>query len=196
MGLISNGTTLLDAGSLSVSAGAMTLLSTVTASSGDSTITFASSINSTYKEYIFKFIDVHLSANARLLVNFRDGSTDYDATKTTTFFEAYHYESDSSLSVGYVTDYDLAQSTGAHTLAYIGNGNDEASSGTLHLYDPASTTFVKNFMSVASCYHGSDLALQAHSGGYCNVTAAIDGVQFSANTGTIDAGVFKMYGVS
>ena len=86
-------------------AGAMTLLSTQTASS-DSTITFASGIDSTYKEYIFKYYDVHPSAGVRLAVNFRDGSTDYDASKTSSFFEVYQNEGGSSTSLAYVTDYD------------------------------------------------------------------------------------------
>ena len=64
MGLISNGTTLLDAGALDsgVATGSMTLLSTITASSS-STINFTSGIDSTYKEYIFKFINIHPSVD-------------------------------------------------------------------------------------------------------------------------------------
>ena len=60
MGVISNGTTLLDAGALDsgVVTGAMTLLSTSTASSS-ATIDITSGIDSTYKEYCFKFINIH-----------------------------------------------------------------------------------------------------------------------------------------
>ena len=97
MGLISNGTTLLDSGTLDsgVATGAMTLISTQTASSS-STISFASSIDSTYKEYIFKYTDIHPATDgANFQVNFRDGSTAYDATKTTTVFLANHNEDDS-----------------------------------------------------------------------------------------------------
>ena len=175
-------------------AGAITLLSTQTASS-DSTITFASGINSTYKEYIFKYYDVHPSAGVRLAVNFRDGSTAYDATKTSTFFEAYQNEAGTSTSVDYVTDYDLAQSTAVQSIGYIGNENDESCAGTLHLYDPSSTTFVKHYIATTPGYHGSNLALTSYVAGYCNVTAAIDGVQFSMTSGNIDSGTFKMYGV-
>ena len=32
--------------------------------------------------------------------------------------------------------------------------------------------------------------------GYCNVTAAIDGVDFKFASGNIDSGVIKMYGLS
>ena len=176
-------------------AGAMTLLSTQTASS-DSTITFASGIDSTYKEYIFKYYDVHPSAGVRLAVNFRDGSTDYDASKTSSFFEVYQNEAGTSTSLAYVTDYDLSNATGVQSIGYIGNENDESCAGTLHLYDPSSTTFVKHFIATTPGYHGSNLALTSYVVGYCNTTAAIDGVQFSMTSGNIDSGTFKMYGVS
>ena len=178
-----------------VTAGNLVLISTETASSS-STITFASGIDSTYKEYIFKYYDVHPSAGVRLAVNFRDGSTAYDATKTSTFFEAYQNEAGTSTSVDYVTDYDLAQSTAVQSIGYIGNENDESCAGTLHLYDPSSTTFVKHYIATTPGYHGSNLALTSYVAGYCNVTAAIDGVQFSMTSGNIDSGTFKMYGVS
>ena len=178
-----------------VTAGNLVLISTETASSS-STITFDSGIDSTYKEYIFKYYDVHPSAGVRLAVNFRDGSTAYDATKTSTFFEAYQNEAGTSTSVDYVTDYDLAQSTAVQSIGYIGNENDESCAGTLHLYDPSSTTFVKHYIATTPGYHGSNLALTSYVAGYCNVTVAIDGVQFSMTSGNIDSGTFKMYGVS
>ena len=177
-----------------VTAGNLVLISTETASSS-STITFASGIDSTYKEYIFKYYDIHPSAGVRLAVNFRDGSTAYDATKTSTFFEAYQNEAGTSTSLAYVTDYDLAQSTAVQSIGYIGNENDESCAGTLHLYDPSSTTFVKHYIATTPGYHGSNLALTSYVAGYCNVTAAIDGVQFSMTSGNIDSGTFKMYGV-
>ena len=74
-----------------VSGGAMTLLETQTASSS-STIQFTSGIDDTYKEYQIHFMDVHPSGDgAAFTVNFRDGSTAYDATKTTTYFFAQHW---------------------------------------------------------------------------------------------------------
>ena len=92
MGLISNGTTLLDAGALDsgVATGAMTLISTQTASNS-ATVSFTSGIDSTYKEYLFTFKDIHPATNsANFQVNFRDGGSDYDAVKTTTAFFAFH----------------------------------------------------------------------------------------------------------
>tara|TARA_Y100000766_G_scaffold26167_1_gene18079 strand:+ start:372 stop:974 length:603 start_codon:yes stop_codon:yes gene_type:complete len=200
MGLISNGTTLLDAGSISAAKGALTHIKTLTASSSsDLTFLHGSAsvvLDGTYKEYIFKFYDIHPSANSMLSVNFRDGGTNYDATKTSTFFEAYQNEAGTSTSLAYVTDYDLAQSTAVQRLGYVGTENDESLAGTMHLFDPASTTFVKHFMSEIHGYHSSDLAINTFVSGYCNVTAAIDGVQFTMASGNIDAGTIKLYGVS
>ena len=178
-------------------AGALTLISTQTASS-DSTITFASGIDSTYKEYQIHWTDVHPSANGeKFQVNFRDGSTAYDATKTTTAFESYNNEADNNSALTYQTGNDLAQSTSAqHISDGQGNENDESCIGILTLYDPSNTTFVKHFLIEAHMYNGGDFSVHDFVGGYCNTTSAIDGVQFSMTSGNIDAGTFKLYGVS
>ena len=187
----------MDLSSSATGAGALTLLSTETASSS-ATVTFDSSIDDTYKEYVFKFYDIHPATNsADFQVNFRDGSSAYDATKTTTFFRAYHDEGDTATALSYETGDDVAQGTGVQKLAIgVGNDNDQSCSGVLHLYDPSSTTFVKHFISIFSNNNASDYFNNTYISGYCNVTAAIDGVQFSFSSGNIDAGVIKMYGVS
>ena len=181
-----------------VSGGAMTLLTTNTISSSVSTSTFDSSIDSTYKEYVFKFIDIHGSNDDTFFqVNFRDGSTAYDATKTSIIFRTYHFENDGGTALEYQTDHDLAQGTGVLKLAQgCGNDNDMCTVGTLTLYDPSNTTFVKHFIARTNTVHASDRTYEWHVAGYCNTTSAIDGVQFSFADGTIDSGVIKMYGVS
>jgi hypothetical protein len=178
-----------------VSGSSLVLISTQTASSS-ATIDFTSGIDSTYKEYIFKFIDIHPATNnAEFSVGFRDGSTDYDATKTTTVFEAYHTEDGSGNGFSYQTGDDIAQGTGFQTIAKnVGNDNDSSCSGTLHLFDPSSTTFVKHFISRSNKMEVS-VTGDFLVAGYCNVTAAIDGVQFKFSSGDIDSGTIKMYGV-
>ena len=183
-----------------VTGGAMTLLSTQTASSS-STITFDSSIDSTYKEYQIHFTDIHPSGDgAAFTVNFRDGSTAYDATKTTTYFFAQHWEDDSTAQLTYRTGDDLAQSTSFQGIYNNGLGadNDQSVSGILKLYDPSSTTFVKHFLCEAQGSLNDNVSLIVYMAGYCNTTSAIDGVQFKMDTtgGNIDAGTFKLYGVS
>jgi polyferredoxin len=64
--------------------------------SSDSTISFVNGSSSvvldgTYKTYLFRLINIHPSNNTTTFsVNFRDGGSNYDATKTTTFFAANH----------------------------------------------------------------------------------------------------------
>ena len=188
----------MDLSSNATGAGPLTLLETLTADNSGTTLTFASNIDSTYKEYIFKFYSMHCAANdGYFQVNFRDGSTAYDATKTTTFFRAQHSEGGTGAELAYQTADDLAQSTGVQRVSVpTGSENDECMSGTLHLFDPSSTTYVKHFYSQVSNHDMSDYNVNCFMAGYCNVTAAIDGVQFSYSTGNIQSGVIKMYGVS
>ena len=181
-----------------VSAKSMILLATETASSS-STVTFASNIDDTYKEYVFKFIDIHGSNDDTFFqVNFRDGGSSYDATKTTTSLECYHSEDGSGSGLAYI-DRDLANGTGVqqlNTANGIGNDNDQSLSGYLHLFNASSTTFVKHFMAEVQFTQYAEATANDRVAGYCNVTAAIDGVQFAMSSGNIDAGVIKMYGVA
>ena len=130
-----------------VSGGAMTLLATETASSS-ATLSFTSGIDSTYKEYQFHFIDIH-SANDGVDFTFQADTgtnTSYNQTMTTTLFQAAHDEADSSAAIGYQASIDQAQGTAFQRLGKIGNDNDQCCVGTLYLYDPSSSTFVKNFL--------------------------------------------------
>ena len=181
-----------------VGGGSLNLISTQTASSS-STISFTSGIDSTYKEYIFKFYDIHPATNS---VNFQfnlsaDGGSNYNVTKTSTHFRAYHNESDSETALEYKTDLDLAQSTSSQVLLNsTGNSNDECCVGTLHLFDPSNTTFVKHFLTCGNTYESSDLNSNVFVAGYGNTTSAVDAVQFKFSSGNIDSGTIKLYGVS
>ena len=205
MAVISNGTTIFDAGAIDSgqATGNMTLIKTLTASSSG-TLSFvhgASSVvlDSTYKEYVFKIINIHPSESASFTVGFRDGSTAYDATKTTTYFRAYHQENAGGAVLAYDTGFDLAQSTAFQDMTgdSVITDNDSGISGILHLYDPSSTTFVKHFRTdINSIKAGSSPEMKnSYSAGYCNVTAAIDAVQFKMDSGNMDSGTIKMYGI-
>ena len=183
----------------------LTHIKTLTASSS-ATLSFVDGsddvvLDSTYPIYLFKFIDIHPSTDnsgsgVDLNVNFRDGSTAYDATKTTSYFSAYHNEGDSSANLAYSTSFDLAQGTG---VAILGSGTggdaDQSASGEMMLFNPSSTTFVKHFISKVHNAQSDDHATTNFVAGYCNVTAAIDAVQFSPNTGSFETGTIKLYGI-
>jgi hypothetical protein len=200
MAFISNGTTILDAGAFSVNLGGQILLSTTTASSSSS-IEFTSGIDSTYDIYQFKFINCHPATDN---VNFEfNGSTDsgsnYNVTKTTTFFDSFHQEDGSDTAFGYAAARDLAQSTSFQQISgyQLQNDNDSSVSGILTLFNPSSTTFVKSFISDVNSVgndsaHGPWRGLMA---GYFNTTSAINAVRFQMSSGNIDAGTIKMYGI-
>jgi len=201
MAFISNGTTILDNGAFSLSLGNQVLIKEVTASS-DASISFVNGsasvvLDSTYPIYKFEFIDIHPSTDTvKFRVNFRDGGSNFDAIKTTTLFNAYHKEDGTGENLVYQTSEDLAQSTSAQFLSWNGgNDNDQTCVGSLILFNPSSTTFVKHFMSRVSNYTQNDFAHDVYVAGYCNTTTAIDGVQFSFDSGNIDAGTIKLYGI-
>jgi|TARA_R100000084_G_C4627433_1_gene136521 hypothetical protein len=182
----------------SITGSALTLLETQTASSS-ATISFTSNIDSTYKEYIFKYINVHPATNSTMFAFQVDTGTNtsYNQTITSTHFTVGHNEAGNDTLFTYQTSMDQAQGTSFQKISNnVGNGNDECVSGTLHLFDPSSTTFVKHFVARSVEYHNEDYAIDSYTGGYINTTTAITRVQFKFESGNIDSGTFKLYGVS
>ena len=180
-----------------VSGGSLNLISTETASS-NSAVSFTSGIDSTYKEYIFKFINIHPASAAVFTFNgSADSGSNYNVTKTTTHFRAYHNEGGSDTDLTYDAGSDLAQSTDFQNLGHaIKTDADASGAGYLHLFEPSSTTFVKHFIAQFSVLQNSDYNMNSYIAGYFNTTSAIDAMQFKMSTGNIDAGTIAMYGVS
>jgi hypothetical protein len=175
---------------------AMDLITTNT-SSGAASSDFTSSIDSTYKLYIFKFYDVNPATDGthfQFQAN-ASGQTGYNETMTTTLFSAYQDESGTDPSLWYNTDDDQAQGTAYQIICrQIGNGSDESGAGELFLFNPASTTYVKHFYSRANNTRSDDYCWGDFCAGYINTTSAIDDIQFKMASGNMD-GTIKMYGV-
>ena len=182
----------------SVSGGGLNLISTQTAS-GSSSLSFTSGIDSTYKEYVFKFINIHPASDG---VNFSfqastNGGSSYGVTATTTTFVANHKEDGSDSNFYYNTGIDLAQSTNYAIINdYYVNDNDASGSGTLHLFEPSSDTFVKHFIADFNNLYKPTYTNRTLSAGYFNSTSVIDAVDFKFSSGNIDSGVIKMYGIA
>ena len=156
-------------------------------------------LDSTYKEYVFTFKDIHPQTDGvKFQVGFRDGGPDYDASKTTTIFQAYHNEAGNDTTLNYDTGEDLANGTGFQTMTggdSLGSDADQCIVGTLHLFNPSSTTFVKHFIARTNFSGNNNYSVNAHIAGYCNTTTAIDGVQFKMSTVNIDAVDICLYGI-
>ena len=185
-----------------VGGGSMNLISTSTASSS-STISFTSGIDSTYNEYVFKFYDIHPASSSKFTFNgSADSGSNYNVTKTTTVFNAFHYENDGNANLGYDDDgSDIQQGTGFQSLTqYTPDAdNDTCVVATLHLFNPSSTTFVKHFISTANSTHtggGNPFTSNSFVAGYLNTTSAIDAIQFKFASGNIDAGDICLYGIN
>jgi hypothetical protein len=199
MAVISNGTTLIDNGILdaAVPTGSLILLSTQTASAS-ATISFTSGIDSTYDSYVFKFINIHPASETYFQFNMStDSGSNYNVTKTTTTFYTEHGEGDGGGAVAYQSSRDLAQSTSDQILSVdgVGNDSDQNFSGTLHLFNPSSTTFVKHFIANGNNAQPSDYSQQGLTAGYGNTTSAVNAIRFQMSSGNIDSGTIKMYGV-
>ena len=197
MALISNGTTIFDAGAVGSSfKGAMTFISKTTASS-DANVGITSGIDSTYKEYVFIFKNIHPATDSVVFqTNFSiDGGSNYNVTKTTTNFEATMSESGTT-GFKYGTGDDIAQGTGYQRTGLVGNDNDENVNGFLHLYNPSSTTFVKHFVARTHGYYAGSYSWSNFMAGYCNTTSAVNAVNFQMSSGNVDSGDILLYGIS
>ena len=175
---------------------AMTLITTNT-ESGDATSSFTSSIDSTYKLYIFKFIDVNPATDAAEF-QFQgsiDAGSNYNVAMTTTAFRTHHAESDSESGLGYETSMDQAQGTAFQNLSSdTGNDADSSIVGTLWLFNPSNTTYVKHFYATIQTHEYQSQSREDFISGYFNTTDNIDAIQFKMSSGNMD-GVIKMYGV-
>ena len=202
MAIISNATTMIDAGAFSASLGAMTLIKRLTLSNAGtaSFVDGASSVvlDDTYPVYLFKFINIHAATDT---ANFSfngsiDAGSNYNIAKTSTYFYASHDEGDSATTLEYNTNHDLAQATGFQTIfEEAGNGNDECGSGEMYLFNPSSTVFTKHFLGRVNNYHRANITNDDNFAGYLNTTSAIDAVQFKFSSGNIDAGIIELYGL-
>jgi len=183
----------------SVSTGDLVFISKQTASSSAS-ISFTSGIDSTYKEYIFFFKNIHPQNDSSSEFRFNmstDSGSNYNVTKTTTHFISQHAESDAEATLEYRSAGDLAQGTGFQPLTTdIGNDADQSTSGYLHLFNPSSTTFVKHFISNFQQSQRSNYSVSSFVSGYGNTTSAVNGIQFKFESGNIDSGDILLYGVN
>ena len=179
----------------SVTTGGMVLISSQTASNS-ATVSFTTGIDSTYKEYQFWFINIMPRGGGNLKFFFNgstDGGSNYNVTKTSTYFRAYLFEDNTGAINDYQTADDLAQSTAfQEILRDSGSNSDECQNGFLTIYNPASTTFVKHF--AGEGISTAEGALNNYVAGYMNTTSAVNAFQFKMSSGNFD-GTILMYGI-
>ena len=188
----------------SIPSGALTHIKTLTASSS-ATLSFVDGsdgvvLDNTYPIYKFEFINIHPDGDQRdLTFNMStDSGSNYNVVKTTTWFEALHFEGEAAASVAYNGNADLAQSTAFQTISSgLGGSDDDNCNGEITLFNPSSTTFVKHFLCTASSNYRTGLPgeINSYIAGYANTTSAINAFQFKLESGNIASGKIKLYGI-
>jgi len=184
-------------GTAGVSTGDVVLLASTTVSNGAS-ISFSSGITSTYGEYIFRFYNMNPAtdnADFTFQVNATDGADYNDSNITSTAFSAELADDNTQQYFRYNTGKDQAQGTSFQVIAAeMGSDADESCAGELHLFNPSSTTYVKQFYSRIHLSHYGGRQWDYYVAGYINDTTAIDDIQFKMSSGNMD-GTIKMWGV-
>ena len=181
--------------------GIPTLIATLPASSSAS-LEDTSSMTSAYDEYMFVCTDMHPASDAvdfQFQVNV-DSASGYNETITSTHIRVYHAENDDNPVLDYhesAAGGDQAQGTAYQTISLdAGNPADQSCSGILHLFSPASTTYVTHFYSRFQIYNDSDYSQENLIAGYINATEAVTDISFKFESGNIDAGVIQVYGIA
>ena len=186
------------------SKGSTTLIKTLTSDGSDDDLSFVDGtsdvvLDSTYKEYLFIFNNIHPETN-NVSFQFQGnaaGGSGYNEAITSTTFQAFHNEAGTDQGVQYSTSADLAQGTGFQTIiGNLGSDNDQSVSGYLRLFNPSSTTFVKHFLGSANQAQQTDTTYNTFFAGYFNTTADITAIQFKMSSGNIDAGDICLYGIN
>ena len=167
--------------------------------SGASSVEFTSGIDSTYNEYVFVFYGINPGTSGG---NFQfqgsiDGGSNYNTTITSTWFRADHKQNDTAAGVQYETGSDLAQSTAYQILMGgldVVSSDGRNGSGILHLFNPSSTTYVKQFY--ATCNYWDDVNRSCNSwiAGYMNTTSAVNAISFKFSSSYTTTGTIAMYG--
>ena len=180
------------------SGGAWTFISKTTASAS-ATISITSGLDSTYKEYLFTFKNIHPASGGYFLFN---GSTDsgsnYNVNATSTWFVAGHQENGTNGALSYDGGNDVANGTDINLSYYLDTAADDNFSGYLHLFEPSSTVHVKHFIMTGNTVKGLTNMASNNTfvAGYLNTTSAVDAIQFKMSSGNTDVGDVCLYGLT
>lgn len=175
------------------SAGAMTLISTATASNSAS-LDFTG-LSSTYDLYFIEVVEIvgASASSLRMLTSSNNGSS-YDSSGYT--YQSQGYVSSSST---WVNDFDSAA-----TFLQIWNNNCGAISTTAsysglsanaYLMSPASSAYTK-FYAVGTWFTSSSASSYAQISGARMSTSPVNAIRFQMASGNIASGKIRLYGIA
>ena len=164
--------------------------------SGESEVIFE--FTGDYKVYKIMFYNLHTSSNVQdLKVNFSTDGTNFNTVKVQSGFKSARDEAGTVHQL--VEDGTLVAnntSTGAVIIENLGTDNDQTCFGEIIIGNPKSTTYTKNYRSVATVTESSDYTRTDYCGGYVNVLGAVTHVRFHlTGSANFDDGEFILYAI-
>jgi len=169
--------------------GTHVLLSTTTVSSGVAQVDFTSGIDNTYKNYMITITDCH-PVDAGAVLNMRISHSGTFQTANNYAYTVYGGESNGS---------DVFDASGGTdrfvAIGNIGAGGDQCGNSKIILCNPSGSTFGKQFYADSFSQTNTSRARREIIGGFYNSGTAVDGVRFFFNSGNIESGLFKLYGI-
>ena len=170
--------------------GTNVLLSTTTVSSSVSEVDITSNIDSTYKKYMFDVIGMTCTDDQNINIRVFNSSIE-----TASVYCQFSVDgAQNSSSVGHVSTQDTG--VGITIGLSVGGASVEQFNSRIFLNNPSETTFHKLF-DFSSVYQDSSANSSYTAGfGSCKDPQAITGIRFYPSSGTISAGVIKLYGIT
>ncbi len=171
--------------------------------SNDSSISFTSGLDSTYKKYIFEFIDIRPATDvATFQFNASsDSGSNYNVSKTSAFTAIQNRKNDTDGNLFFSGGASLGSSTGYQSLSYAGVGNrtTECCAGILEIYNPSSTSFEKlchtNIFNNHSAGGTNGYSTRGEASIILQTASAINALRFQFDSGNITSGTITLYGV-
>ena len=167
------------------------LLATTTVSSAVAQVDFTSNIDSTYKVYMFDVFGVHPTTDsAQFQIRFfQGGSVDTGAVYDFGYIRARSDNSTANILTGENADQ-------IRLLEDCDSQSSATANGRLFIYNPSLTDrYTQCQYHFSGTYQGNNNMSNAGAG-RIQENAAVDGVRFYFNSGNIETGTFKLYGVN
>ena len=175
------------------SSGGFNLIKTVTVSSSVSSVIFDNGssgvvIDSTYNWYRMLITNLQFSSQQVMRARLRNGGSDYSASE----YEYATENRDGSNNVGSNT------STGDTSMRF--NARNQPYNTTQHTLHEIDFTITsgryKPFMGRSGGFNGNGETENGQGGGILKNTGTVDGIKIFPNSGTIESGIFSLYGMS
>lgn len=171
--------------------GSVVLLEQHTASSS-AAIDFTSWYSSSYDHYRIDLVNLVPSVNgASLTLRYStDGGSTWDSV--TNYLHSSQYSSDSG-ATGVVHSETESSAFVGGTISNTASAG--GLSGTVDLYAPGSSSAKKAFVSNLTFFANDGHYYLMQTGGWYASTTAVDGIRFLMDSGNIDSGILRIYGI-